>query len=101
MDDKKTMNPMNEDALDEVSGGAANYDYYGNPVPVNPGLNMFGGPTTTPNDSGMSFSLRNGNGLTYACPSCGSTRFKIRSANDQQINLQCKDCGTRFSVANV
>lgn len=99
MDDKKTMNPMNEDALNDVAGGA-NYDFYGNPVaPVTNGF--VNGPMTTPINPGLSCSIKNSNGATYACPSCGSTRFKIRSANDQQINLQCKDCGTKFTVANV
>lgn len=103
MDDKKTMNPMNEEALNDVAGGA-NYDYYGNPIN---NYNCAPGPMTVPTNPvsmvnpGLSCSIKNASGATYVCPSCGSTRFKIRSANDQQINLQCKDCGTKFTVANV
>ncbi len=86
MEDKNNRNLMNEDALEEVAGGAASYDFYGNPIP---------------NHNSLSCSLKNADGATYACPSCGSTRFKIRSADDRNINLKCKDCGTTFTVANL
>ena len=62
MDDKKTMNPMNEDALNEVAGGA-NYDFYGNPI--NNGCMPIVGPATIPTNPvnpGLSCSIKNGNG---------------------------------------
>lgn len=101
--DEKKINAVNDSELDEVAGGATNYDYYGNPIggsvpiyvppvvpaqpvqPVNPGLN---------------FSFANDIGATYVCPSCGNTKFKIVSADKSKINLKCKRCSTTFSVAN-
>ncbi len=98
MEDKKNLKPMNEETLDEVAGGAVNYDFYGNPINNVP----MGAPlTTTPINNDLSCSIKNSRGATYACPSCGSTRFKIKSADERNINLQCKDCGTKFTVANV
>ncbi len=103
MEDKKTLNPMNEDALNEVAGGATNYDFYGNPI--NNGTNWApAAPVIVPSapvNNGLSCSIKNSNGATYVCPSCGSSRFSIVSADERNINLKCKDCRTRFTVANV
>ncbi|MDO5112613.1 MAG: hypothetical protein Q4E65_09935 [Clostridia bacterium] len=95
--DEKKLNPIGEDALDEVAGGTINYDYYGNPV----------GPMVSnavvPNaiEPGLSCSIKNNMGATYACPNCNSTNFRIRSADAQHINLQCRNCNTKFTVANL
>lgn len=95
--DEKKLHPVGEDTLDAVAGGNINYDYYGNPV----------GPMVSnaviPNAlaPGLSCLIKNEYGAAYACPSCGSTNFRIRSANDQQINLQCRNCNTKFTVANL
>ena len=102
MDENKTMKPMDEGALDEVAGGTINIDYYGNPINNNYNSSAYApGPMTMPINPGLSCSIKNANGAVYVCPSCGSSRFKIKSANDQTISLQCRDCGTKFNVANV
>ncbi len=115
MEDKKNLNPMSEDALDETTGGATNFDFYGNPIggggggfcpsatipttPVNPVPNWSNpAPVTYP---GLNFSVTNSSGAVYVCPSCGGNRFKVKKADENNITLQCKSCGTRFTVANA
>lgn len=106
MEDKK-LNPMNEESLDEVAGGATNYDFYGNPI------NSYG-PSTMPVapqpiiiqpapvvDNGLHVTIKNGAGATYVCPSCNSSDLKIKSADEKNITLQCRKCKTKFTVANV
>jgi len=102
MEDKKNLNPMKEDALDEVAGGATNYDFYGNPInpqPFIPAAPVY--VPAAPVDTGLSATLTNANGATYVCPSCGCNKYKITSANEKEITLKCKKCGTKFTVANV
>ena len=95
--DEKKLSAMSEDKLDDVAGGNTNYDYYGNPI----GPMVTNAVTADSMMPGLSCTIRNGVGAAYACPTCGSTNFRLVSANDSTINLQCKNCKTKFSVANL
>ncbi|MDD4074672.1 MAG: hypothetical protein PHC80_01125 [Eubacteriales bacterium] len=95
--DEKKLNPVSEETLGEVAGGTTNFDYFGNPI------GPLASNTIVPNAiaPGLSCLIKNENGAAYACPNCGSTNFRIRSADAQQINLQCRNCKTKFTVANL
>lgn len=91
--DEKKLNAMQEDTLDDVAGGVTNFDYYGNPI--NPPMANVSMPRHL-----LDCSFRNADGAVYACPNCGSTEFRICSADERSVNLKCKRCGTKFMVAN-
>ncbi|MDO5111087.1 MAG: hypothetical protein Q4E65_02160 [Clostridia bacterium] len=91
--DEKKLSAMNDESLDEVAGGATNYDFQGNAI------NQPVSNVSLPQHL-LACSFKNADGAVYACPSCGSTNFRICSADDRSVNLKCKNCGTKFMVAN-